>query len=183
MMALAANGTTCRSRRSDAFSFDTNRFSGSKHDLQHPSSICRTISRLFRTSPLMAERPEGMRPGFRTMKAMSSPGSPPMSKNSIPCLSTRPLKAAWVARRIRWPERCNSLPMDMNGWTSPRDPTTWMTILRFGQYLTAPSGNASDTDPEVLPLLTVAILSLCTARRSVDNELARTFTSPSSATS
>lgn len=71
----------------------------------------------------------GMRPGFLTMKAISSVGSPPMEKNSRPEARTKDLKVACVATRTRWPADWRAAPRARKGWTSPRLPTSWITMF------------------------------------------------------
>ena len=75
----------------------------SAHDLQQPCRISAMPLRLLPTSPSLSDFMPGMRPGFLTIKAISSAGSPPMLKNSKPFSSTNFLKVPWVARRTRWP--------------------------------------------------------------------------------
>ena len=85
------------------------------------------------TSPLRRVSIPGIRPGFFTMKAMSSAGSPPMLKNSNPFSSTNALNVGWVASRTRCPYRsCKVLPKATNGCTSPREPTIWTTTFNGG---------------------------------------------------
>lgn len=84
-------------------------------------------------SPLFRASMPGMRPGFFTMKAMSSAGSPPMLKNSSPFSSTNFWKVACVASRTLWPYvSFNTFPSATKGCTSPREPTIWMTTFSFG---------------------------------------------------
>lgn len=88
--------------------------------------------RLFPTSPSFNDFIPGIRPGFLTINAINSVGSPPMSKNSNPFSSTNFLNVPCVARRTRCPYFMSSRPRATNGWTSPRDPTTCMAMLRGG---------------------------------------------------
>lgn len=53
---------------------------------------------------------------------ISSPGSPPIDRNSIPWCSTHSLYSACVAIRHRCPSFCSSLASAMYGCTSPREP-------------------------------------------------------------
>lgn len=85
------------------------------------------------TSPDLSESNPGISPGFFTMKAISSWGSPPMLKNSNPFSSTKDWKTGCVASRTLCPYvDFNVFPRAMNGWTSPREPTTWITTFNFG---------------------------------------------------
>lgn len=59
-------------------------FPASKHERQHPRRISRMTLRRFCTSPLRTVSKLGISPGFLTMNAISSAGSPPMQKNSKP---------------------------------------------------------------------------------------------------
>lgn len=61
--------------------------------------------------------------------AINSAGSPPIEKNSRPADWTKVLNMPWVAILTRWPYFCNSFPIATKGCTSPRLPTTWITIL------------------------------------------------------
>ena len=97
----------------------------SMQDLQQPSTISYMPFLRLPTSPLRSESIPGIRPGFFTMKAMSSAGSPPMLKNSRSFSSTKPLNVGCVANRTRWPYfSLNTFPKATKGCTSPRDPTT-----------------------------------------------------------
>ena len=71
----------------------------------------------------------GMRPGFFTMNAISSAGSPPIGKNSSPDLRTNERKVSCVAIRTRWPVAWRAVPRARKGWTSPLLPTTWITMF------------------------------------------------------
>ena len=73
----------------------------SMHDLQHPCTISYIPFRRLPTSPDFRESIPGIRPGFFTMKAMSSAGSPPILKYSNPFSSTKPLKVECVASLTR----------------------------------------------------------------------------------
>lgn len=77
--------------------------SASAHDFQQPSRISAIPLRLLPTSPSFSDFIPGRRPGFLTIKAINSVGSPPISKNSKPFSSTNFLNVPWVAKRIRWP--------------------------------------------------------------------------------
>ena len=107
--------------------------SASAQDLQQPSIISAMPLRLLPTSPSFSDFIPGMRPGFLTIKAISSAGSPPMLKNSKPFSSTNFLNVPCVARRTRCPYVfLRTRPSARNGWTSPREPTTCMTTLSGG---------------------------------------------------
>jgi hypothetical protein len=102
-------------------------------DLQHPRTISSIPFRRLPTSPLFKESNPGMRPGFLTIKAMSSAGSPPMLKNSKPFSSTKPWNVGCVANRTRCPYVLfKTLPSATKGCTSPLDPTTCITTFSFG---------------------------------------------------
>ena len=61
---------------------------------QNPWNISNIESRFRPTSPALTVDNDGMRPGFLTMKAISSAGSPPTEKNSSPeSFSTKVLNA------------------------------------------------------------------------------------------
>ena len=60
----------------------------SMQDLQQPLMISSIPLRRLPTSPFRSESKPGMSPGFLTMNAMSSDGSPLMLKNSRPFSST-----------------------------------------------------------------------------------------------
>lgn len=112
------------------------------HDLQHPRIISYIPARRLPMSPFFRESIPGMSPGFLTIKAMSSAGSPPMLKNSSPFSSTKVLKVGWVAKRTRCPYFCfKTWPKETKGWTSPREPTTCITTLSGG-------GGASSSEPK-----------------------------------
>src|ERR1700722_4166430 len=64
----------------------------SMQDLQHPVIISYIPALRFPMSPFLSESIPGIRPGFLTMKAMSSAGSPPMLKNSKPFSVTKSRK-------------------------------------------------------------------------------------------
>ena len=128
MMAWATKAFTIR-----GFPCSSLTSSVSAQDLQQPWRISAMSLRRLPTSPSFSDFIPGMRPGFLTMKAMSSAGSPPMSKNSSPLSSTNFLNVSCVARRIRWPNlSLSSWPSATNGWTSPREPTTCITMFRGG---------------------------------------------------
>ena len=97
----------------------------SMQDRQQPCTISYIPLRRLPTSPLRRESIPGIRPGFLTMNAMSSAGSPPMLKNSRPFSATNFLNVSWVASLTRCPYVFfRTLPKAMKGWTSPREPTT-----------------------------------------------------------
>ena len=96
----------------------------SKHERQQARMMLRIALRLRCISPCRSVSSFGIKPGFLTMYAINSTGSPPMLKNSSPCPSISPWKIGCVAMRIRWPYFCNVKPRDTNGWTSPLEPTT-----------------------------------------------------------
>ena len=92
------------------------------HDLQQPLNISYIPFRRLPMSPFRTVSNPGIlvmldfmgkqmspndgrthSPGFLTIKAMSSAGSPPMLKNSSPFSSTKSLNVGCVARRTRWP--------------------------------------------------------------------------------
>jgi hypothetical protein len=103
------------------------------HDRQVPRRISAMPFLLLPTSPLQSVFMPGIRPGFLTMNAMSSAGSPPMLKNSRPFSMTKSLNVGCVASRTRWPYvSFSTLPRATNGCTSPLDPTTCMTTFRGG---------------------------------------------------
>ena len=121
----------------------------SKQERQQPRIISAMLFRLAPISPFRRESNPGMSPGFLTINAMSSEGSPPMLKNSSPFSSTNSLKVGCVARRTRWPYvSLRTLPSATKGWTSPKayqpafqkmlvrhvplDPTTWITTFILG---------------------------------------------------
>lgn len=105
----------------------------SMHDLQVPRKISAMPFLLFPTSPLRNVSKPGIKPGFLTIKAMSSAGSPPMLKNSSPFSMTKSLNVGCVASRTLWPYvSLSTLPRATKGCTSPREPTTWITTLRGG---------------------------------------------------
>lgn len=105
------------------------RGSGSIHDLQQPLSISAIILRFFCMSPALRLFMLGISPGLRTMYAINSVGSPPIGKNSSPDLRTKVSKTLCVARRTLCPCAWSSFPSAIKGCTSPRLPTTCMTIL------------------------------------------------------
>lgn len=130
MIALAMNGFL---RGAPLLSCESLTSSLSAHDFQHPSRISAMPLRRLPTSPSRRDFTPGMRPGFLTMNAISSAGSPPMSKNSRPFSSTNVLKVRWVANRTRWPYSFFSTwPSATKGWTSPLEPTTCITTLSGG---------------------------------------------------
>jgi hypothetical protein len=96
----------------------------SKHERQQARMMLRMALRLRCISPCRSASSFGIRPGFLTMYAINSAGSPPMLKNSSPCSSINRWKIGCVATRIRWPNFRNVKPRDTNGWTSPLEPTT-----------------------------------------------------------
>ena len=103
------------------------------HDLQQRVRVSDISFRHLLTSPWHSDLYPGINPGFFTINAISAAGSPPMLKNSKPFSSTSCLKIGWVAILTRWP--CfsfNTWPSDTKGWTSPREPTTCMTMLSSG---------------------------------------------------
>lgn len=105
----------------------------SMHDLQVPRRISAMPFLLLPTSPLRRVSKPGIRPGFLTMKAISSAGSPPMLKNSSPFSMTKSLKVGCVANRTRWPYvSLSTFPSATNGCTSPLEPTTCMTTFSGG---------------------------------------------------
>jgi len=96
-------------------------------------------------APLRIESNPGSRPGFFTMNAIISAGSPPISKNSNPPSSTKSRKARCVANRTRCPYFCSSVPIATNGCMSPREPMTWITMLRCnGKSFPASAGTPSE---------------------------------------
>lgn len=107
-------------------------FPASIHARQHLLKISRIAFRLFCTSPLRIVSKLGIRPGFFTMYAISSAGSPPRLKNSRPKSSTNAWKVGWVAIRTRCPNCLSVRPREMNGCTSPLEPTIWMTMFNLG---------------------------------------------------
>ena len=105
----------------------------SMQDLQQPKTISSIPFLRLPTSPLFKDSMPGISPGFLTMNAISSDGSPPMLKNSSPFSSTKLWNVGWVATRTRWPYVAFKIfPRATNGCTSPRDPTTWITTFNFG---------------------------------------------------
>ena len=123
MMALARNGFDSPLPASS---------SGKKQDLQHPSRISRMSSLFSRMLPCRRVCMLGRSPGFLTMYAISFLGSPPTLKNSRPASWTKERNVSCVAIRIRWPASFRATPRATNGWTSPREPTTWMTMFILG---------------------------------------------------
>lgn len=73
----------------------------SMHDLHVPRKISAMPFLLLPTSPLHSVFIPGIRPGFLTIKAMSSAGSPPILKNSKPFSMTKSLNVGCVASRTR----------------------------------------------------------------------------------
>jgi len=76
-------------------------FPASMQDRQQPMSIVWMPWRLLVISPLLRASNPGIKPGFLTIKAMSSAGSPPMLKNSSPLSSTNFWKVGCVASLTR----------------------------------------------------------------------------------
>lgn len=103
-----------------------------KQERQHPSSILDMALVCFSMTSPRIDSIFGMIPGFLTIYAINSAGSPEMLKNSMPYPSTKPLNTAWVARRIRCPNSFSLRARATNGCTSPREPTTCITILSCG---------------------------------------------------
>lgn len=103
-----------------------------KQERQHPSSILDTALVCFSMTSPRIDSIFGMTPGFLTIYAISSAGSPEMLKNSMPYPSTKPLNTGWVAGRIRCPNSFSLRARATNGCTSPREPTTCITILSCG---------------------------------------------------
>ncbi|KAI6751097.1 hypothetical protein HG530_014011 [Fusarium avenaceum] len=69
-------------------------------------------------SPALTVSRVGIKPGFLTMKAISSEGSPPTEKNSRPeSFSTKSRNAG-------------TLPIFKKGWASPREPITMITMFK-----------------------------------------------------
>lgn len=104
------------------------------HARQKPWNISNMESRFLPISPALTVETDGISPGFLTIKAISSAGSPPTEKNSRPeSCSTNSLKAGCVAIRTRCP--CSSLrsfPSFKKGCMSPLLPMTMMTRLSVG---------------------------------------------------
>ncbi len=88
----------------------------SMQDLQQPSIICSMPFLRLVTSPLFKASKPGISPGFLTIKAISSAGSPPILKNSRPFSSTNFSKTGCVAIRTRWwYVSLKTLPNAING--------------------------------------------------------------------
>lgn len=103
-----------------------------KQDRQHPSSILDMALVCFSMTSPRIDSIFGMIPGFLTMYAVNSAGSPEMLKNSMPYPSTKLLNTGWVARRMRCPNWFSLRARATNGCTSPREPTTCITTFSFG---------------------------------------------------
>lgn len=117
----------------------------SKQDRQHPVKILFISRRRRWIAPLRIVRISGIRPGFFTINAINSAGSPPILKNSSPCSSTVSRKERCVASRTRWPCEARYFPIARKGWISPRDPTTWMTMFRRkGHRSSSPGGKHTE---------------------------------------
>lgn len=99
---------------------------------QHLLKTSRIAFRLLCTSPLRTVSKLGIRPGFFAMNAINSAGSPPRLKNSKPRSSINSWKVGWVAIRTRCPNILSARPREMNGCTSPLEPTIWMTTFNLG---------------------------------------------------
>ena len=103
--------------------------------LHAPSNTSIIPLLLLLTSPFFKLSTPGTKPGFFTINAINSPGSPPIEKNSTPgTSSTKDLKTGWVAIRTRCP--CvweSSEARDKKGWMSPREPMSWITMLSLGR--------------------------------------------------
>lgn len=130
--------------------FDTS-FSSSVtliHARQNPWNISYMESRFLPISPALTVEMDGISPGFLTIKAISSAGSPPTEKNSRPeSRSTNSLNAGCVAIRTRCP--CSSLssfPSFRKGCISPLLPMTIITRLSLGIDFLAALGTAFKVD-------------------------------------
>lgn len=121
---------------------DSNWFEESRHmesipspasmqERQHLFKTSRIAFRLCSTPPLRTVSKLGTRPGFLTMNAISSAGSPPRLKNSRPKSSTKDLEVGCVAIRTRCPNFFSARAREMNGCTSPREPMIWMTTFNL----------------------------------------------------
>lgn len=111
------------------------------------------------------------------MKAINSAGSPPILKNSRSASRMKSRNARCVASRTRCPCAFSSFPRATNGCMSPRDPITWMTMLRFsGKYLPSSAGTLAAPSVSSAPsssdgigvrwrLSSPAILGLCSLIR------------------
>ena len=105
----------------------------SKQLLQHPLIIVAISFLLFPMSPFLMVSKPGMSPGFLTMNAINSEGSPPMLKNSSPFSCTNLWNTGCVASLTRCPYvSFSTLPKATKGCTSPRDPTTCITTFMGG---------------------------------------------------
>lgn len=112
------------------------------HDRQHPPIIFLISWRRRPIAPWNSVSIFGISFGLCTMKDISSAGSPPILKNSRPCCLTKSRKIRCVARRTRWPCCFKAFPRTIKGWTSPRDPTTCMTMLSLtGNLRSSGTGN------------------------------------------
>lgn len=107
-------------------------FPASVQERQHRLKTSRISFRLLCTSPSRTVSKLGIRPGFFTMNAINSAGSPPRLKNLNPKSSINVWKVGWVAIRTRCPNNLSASPREMNGCTSPLEPTIWMTMFNLG---------------------------------------------------